>query len=116
MAELTQSITVRMTPTLMRLIETAAAKEGEKSISDFIRKFLTRKLSEGGIEEELAALRTELEHLLTQSNGSSDAQLGLLREDLVTTVAVMFQMTSGSDPKEARRTAEQIFRRARPSE
>jgi len=105
-----------MTPTLMRLIESAAAQEGEKSLSDFIRKFLMRKLSEGGIEEELAALRTELEHLRTESNDASDTQLGLLREDLVTAVAVMFQMTSGGDPKDARQTAEQIFRRARPSE
>ena len=91
------TISFRLRPSFMTLLQAMAEERKEQSPDDLARKLVIDALVEQGMRGQVEAVHE---------------QLTLFREDLVTAVAYVLQLTGKFDPKEARRSAEQLFRDA----
>ncbi len=80
----------------MRQLAAVADERKAGSPDELARQFVIDALSERDVRPELESLQE---------------QVSTLRDDLVTAVAYALQVTGKMDAKDARRTAEQIFRK-----
>jgi hypothetical protein len=85
----------------MRELVSVSDERKSRSPDDQARQFVIDALSSHDVRPELEALREEVI---------------VLREDLVTALAYVIQLTAKIDGKSARRTAEQVFRKERNEE
>ena len=93
------TVSFRLRPSFLQTLTALAEERQEKSPDELARKFVIDTLAEQGMRRQVEEMQE---------------QLTLFREDLVTAVAYVLQLTAKADPKEARRVAEQLFRNAAP--
>jgi hypothetical protein len=96
-----ETISFRLPPTFMRQLAAVSDARKARSPDDLARQFVIDALADQDVRPELEAMQE---------------QFSMLREDLVTAIAYMLQSTAKLDAKEARKTAEQIFRKETPRE
>lgn len=92
----TETVSFRLRPTFFHRL-TKSAEERKQSPGEFARELVINALNEGEIRVDVESLREEVL---------------LLREDLITTVAYVLQLSGKLDADEARNAAELLFRAA----
>ena len=85
----------------MRQLSAVSEERKSRSPDDLARQFVIDALAGQDVRPHLEAMQE---------------QFSMLRDDLVTAIAYMLQSTAKLDAREARKTAEQIFRKETPRE
>jgi hypothetical protein len=91
-----QTVSFRLPPTFMRQLAAVSEERKARSPDDMARQFVIDAMTNADMRPQLESLQE---------------QVSLLRDDLVTAIAYALQVSGKVDAKNARRTAEQIFRK-----